>query len=196
MTCSLYSAIEERKKCKGEAGLWMNGPSNGDLLYSRKQIAGEIRRLAREITIAYAGEELILVVVLKGAFFFAADLARQIQLPLILEFVKLSSYRDMNSTGDVTMTKDVETSLTGRNVLIVEDIVDTGLSLAFLRERLLARGPKSLKICALIDKKERRKIEVKTDFTGLECPGGFLVGYGLDLNEKLRELPAIYELNE
>lgn len=174
----------------------MNGPPNGDLLYSEKQIAGEVRRLAREITLAYAGEELVLVVVLKGAFFFAADLARQIQLPLVLEYVQLSSYRGMNSTGDVAMTKDVETSLTGKNVLVVEDIVDTGLSLAFLQERLLAKSPKSLKICALIDKKERRRVDVISDFTGFNCSGGFLVGYGLDLNEKLRELPAIYGLSE
>ncbi|WP_279342422.1 hypoxanthine phosphoribosyltransferase [Geotalea sp. SG265] len=174
----------------------MNVGPRRTLLYSEEQITAEVRRLAWEITLAYRGEELVLVVVLKGAFFFAADLARRIQLPLVLEFVKLSSYSGTSSTGAVAMIKDVEMPLHDRHVLIVEDIVDTGLSLAFLREKLSAHKPKSLKICTLINKRERRQVEVTADFTGFESPGGFLVGYGLDLDEKLRELPAIYELHE
>lgn len=174
----------------------MNGSPLRTLLYSEERIADEVGRLAREITLAYAGKELVLVVVLKGAVFFATDLARRIQVPLVLEFVKLSSYNGTTSTGSVTMNKDVEISLAGRNVLIVEDIIDTGLSLAFLREKLLARGPKSLRVCTLIDKRERRQVEIIPDFSGFQSQGGFLIGYGLDLDEKLRELPAIYELHE
>ncbi len=164
------------------------------LLYSENRIAEEVERLAREIDLAYAGEELVLVVVLKGAVFFAADLARKIRVPLLLEFVKLTSYSGMNSTGTVILAKDVDGAITGKNVLIVEDIIDTGLSLSFLRESLEKKRPKSLRICTLIDKKERRQIEINADFIGIECPKGFLVGYGLDLDEKLRELPAIYEM--
>lgn len=170
----------------------MEGTALRELLYSEEQIAEEVGRLAREISQAYTGEGLILVVVLKGAFLFAADLARLIDLPLIVEFVRLSSYSGMNTTGRVIMSQDLEIPIAGKNVLIVEDIVDTGISLAFLRDRLLERQPKTLKICTLIDKKERRQREVAPDFVGFSCPGGFLVGYGLDLDEELRDLPAIY----
>lgn len=164
------------------------------LLYSEKQIADAVQRLAEEITQAYSGEGLVLVVVLKGAFIFAADLARQIRLPLSIEFVSISSYAGTSSSGTVTLTKDLDTSITGKHVLVIEDIVDTGLSLTFLRNQLLGRGPKSLKICTLIDKKERRKVQVTPDFSGIECSGGFLIGYGLDLDGNYRELPAVYEL--
>lgn len=164
------------------------------LLYSEEQIAKAVRRLALEITNAYAGEDLILVVVLKGAFLFAADLARHIDLPLVVEFVKLSSYNGMNTTGAVTMNLDLAVPIAGKNILVIEDIVDTGISLAFLRDMLLERKPKTLKICTLIDKNERRQRNVVPDFVGFECTGGFLVGYGLDLDEKLRELPEIYTI--
>lgn len=163
------------------------------LLYSEKRIADEVERLAKEISASYAGEELLMVVVLKGAFFFAADLARQIQLPLTLDFIKLASYSGMESTGSVAITKDLETSIAGKHVLVVEDIIDTGLTLSFLLERFREREPKSLKVCTLIDKQERRRVEVMADYVGIACQGGFLVGYGLDLDEKMRELPEIYE---
>lgn len=163
------------------------------LLYSEKRIADEVQRLAKEISSSYAGEELLMVVVLKGAFFFAADLARQVQLPLTLDFIKLSSYSGMESTGRVTITKDLETSIAGKHVLVVEDIIDTGLTLAFLLEKLWEREPKSLKVCTLIDKQEHRRVEARADYVGIACKGGFLVGYGLDLDEKMRELSQIYE---
>lgn len=164
------------------------------LLYSGKRIAAEVRRLAQEISSDYTGQELLLVVVLKGAFFFAADLARCINLPLTIDFVKLSSYRGTETTGKVMITKDLETATAGKHVLVVEDIVDTGLSLAFLLENLRNKGPKSLKVCTLIDKRERRRVEVAADYVGIVCERGFLVGYGLDLDESRRELPAIYEV--
>jgi hypoxanthine phosphoribosyltransferase len=172
----------------------MEEAAQRELLYSEERIAEEVGRLAQEVSQAYAGEDLILVVVLKGAFLFAADLARRIDLPLVVEVVRLSSYSGMNSTGTVTMTQDLQIPIAGKNVLIVEDIVDTGISLALLRDRLLERQPKTLKICTLIDKKERRQRTVAPDFVGFDCPGGFLVGYGLDLDEKLRQLPAIYTM--
>jgi hypoxanthine phosphoribosyltransferase len=164
------------------------------LLYSEERIAAEVARLAAEISSDYAGEELVLVVVLKGAFVFAADLARRIRLPLSVDFVRISSYCGTETTGEVVLIKDIDTPLAGRNVLVVEDILDTGLSLAFLLTHLARKEPKSLKVCTLIDKRGRRRSAVSPDYTGIVCDDRFLVGYGLDLNEYCRELPAIYEI--
>jgi hypoxanthine phosphoribosyltransferase len=165
------------------------------MIYSAERIAEEVRRLAAEISADYAGEDLLLVIVLQGAFIFAADLVRQLRLPLTLDFVKLASYSGTETTGRVVVTKDTEGAIAGKNVLIVEDIVDTGLTLAFLLELLRSREPKSLRVCALIDKPARRRVAVTPDYVGMVCKGGFLVGYGLDVDGKMRELPAIYEVN-
>jgi len=164
------------------------------LLYSPGRIAAEIERLAGQITADYAGEELVMVVVLNGAFIFAADLVRLVRVPLLVDFVKLSSYSGTDTTGRVVITKDVAGTLAGKSVLVVEDIVDTGLTLAFLLENLQQRGVKSLRVCTLINKTERRLIGITPDYVGIECDGGFLVGYGLDLDERYRELAAIYEI--
>lgn len=164
------------------------------LLYSPERIAAEIARLAEQITADYAGEELVMVVILKGAFIFAADLARLVRLPLLVDFVELSSYSGTDTTGRVVITKDTAAVLAGKSVLVVEDIVDTGLTLAFLLENLQQRGVKSLRVCTLINKMERRRIEITPDYVGIECDDGFLVGYGLDLAGRYRELPAIYEI--
>ena len=164
------------------------------LICPENRISAEVQRLADTISADYAGQELLLIVVLKGAFIFAADLARRIRLPLTLDFVKLSSYDDTETTGEVSLVCDIGTSVTGKHVLVIEDVVDTGLSLAFLLQRLGRRGPKSLRVCAMIDKRGRRRVEVTADYTGIVCDDGFLVGYGLDLNERCRELPAIYEV--
>jgi len=164
------------------------------LLYSEEQILAEVLRLAEEISVDYAGQDIVLLVVLKGAFFFAADLARRIKLPMILDFVRLSSYSGTETTGEVELIADCNTAITGKNVILVEDIVDTGLSLSYLIRRLGEREPKSLKICALIDKKGHRRVEVSVDYRGFVSNNAFLVGYGLDLDEQCRELPAIYEI--
>ena len=164
------------------------------LICPENRISAEVQRLADKITADYAGQELLLIVVLKGAFIFAADLARRIRLPLTLDFVKLSSYNDMETTGEVSLVYDTETSVTGKHVLVIEDVVDTGLSLAFLLQRLRRREPKSLRVCAMIDKQGRRRVDVTADYTGIVCDDRFLVGYGLDLNERCREFPAIYEI--
>ena len=173
---------------------------NGELqlgpVFSREEIAAAVRRMADEISRDYADQELLLVVVLKGAFIFAADLSRSLRLPIEIDFVKLASYSGVESTGRVEIKKDVETVIAGKNVLVVEDIVDTGITLDFLLRHLAGRRPKSLRVCTLIDKRERRRIAVKVDYAGIICSRGFLVGYGLDLDERCRELEAIYEVGD
>ncbi len=164
------------------------------LIYSAERISATISRLAATISADYGADPLLLIVVLKGALFFAADLARQIRCPLVMDFVKLASYSGMESTGKVTITKGWEMTVADRNVLVVEDIIDTGLSLAFLLERLQAASPRSIKVCTLIDKKGHRKVEIVPDYAGIVCEDGFLVGYGLDLDDQFRQLPAIYEV--
>lgn len=164
------------------------------LAFPEKRIASEVIRLADEISVDYAGEELHLIVVLKGAFMFAADLARHIRLPLAVDFVRLASYSGTESTGTVTITQDIESAITGKHVLVVEDIVDTGLTLSFLLENLRCKGPKSLKVCTLLDKRAQRRLYLTVHYAGITCNDGFLVGYGLDLDEQCRELPDIYEV--
>jgi len=164
------------------------------LVYPKEAITAAVQRLADAISHDYAGQELLLVVVLKGAFFFAADLARRLHLPLEIDFVKLASYSGRKTTGRVKITKDIETVIAGRNVLVVEDIIDTGITLDVLLRHLAGRGPKSLKVCTLVDKRQRRRIDVTADYTGLFCNRGFLIGYGLDMDESCRELEAIYEV--
>ena len=164
------------------------------LVYSREEISACVKRVADEISRDYEGQELLLVVVLKGAFIFAADLARMLRLPVEIAFTRLASYSGTASSGRVTITMDVESVVAGRNVLVVEDIIDTGITLDYLLRNLAERGPKSLKVCTLIDKRERRRIAVAADYAGILCNGRFLVGYGLDLDENGRELEAIYEV--
>ncbi len=162
--------------------------SNGD-------INAAMNRLGREISACYPdGETLVVVCVLKGAFMFFADIVRRIQAPLRLDFVRLASYGDATSSGDLVFSKDVETSLTGRHVLIVEDIVDTGRSMDFLKRTFEERKPASVRIAALVDKHERREVDLAVDFPAFTLEEGFLVGYGMDYAEKYRELDAIYEL--
>jgi hypoxanthine phosphoribosyltransferase len=179
-----------------ECSYWLEQGFNLRELFSRKRIEAEVSRLAGEISAAYAGEKLLVVVVLKGAFFFAADLVRALRVPVEMDFVKLSSYAGTQTTGSVLIKKDLQTSLAGRHVLVVEDIVDTGLTLTFLLDLLRERGAKSLRVCTLIDKNQRRQADITPDYVGISCAGGFLVGYGLDLDERMRELSTIYEIIE
>jgi hypoxanthine phosphoribosyltransferase len=166
-------------------------------LISREDIARRVAELAQEISRDYAGRDLVLVGVLKGAFIFLADLVRALTLPVELDFVRLRSYGGGTSpTGEVNITKDVELSLQDRDVLIVEDIMDIGFTLSFLRQHLATHRPRSLKTCVLIDKKERREVEVPLDYVGFVVEKGFLVGYGLDCGEKGRTLSEIYVLDK
>ncbi len=164
------------------------------LVYSKEEIAAAVQKLADEITRDFADQKLSLVVVLTGAFVFAADLARRLKSQVEIDFIKLASYNGLETSGCVKISKDVKTQLYGKNVLVLEDIVDTGITLEFLLRHLADRGPTSIKVCALIDKRERRRIDVMVDYAGLVCNKGFLVGYGLDLDERYRELDAIYEI--
>lgn len=164
------------------------------LVFSADEIAAAVSRLAEKINRDYQGRELLLVVVLNGAFIFAADLVRGLSVPVDVEFVKLASYEGTASTGRVAMVKDLDVRAEGRHLLVVEDILDTGLSLRFLLDVLAARNPASLRVCTLVDKRGGRKLPLEADYVGLVREDGFLIGYGLDLDGRFRELPAIYEL--
>jgi len=164
-------------------------------LISRDRISEVVARLGWAISRDYAGRNLVLVGVLKGAFVFLADLARTLSVPVKIDFVRIGSYGvRQESSGAITVTKEVEIPLRGLDVLIVEDIVDTGLSLAFLVDYLAAQQPSSLKICVLVDKKSRREVEVAVDYVGFEIEDGFIVGYGLDCAEEYRALPGLFVL--
>jgi hypoxanthine phosphoribosyltransferase len=166
-------------------------------LISRAEIARRVAELGERLGRDYAGPGLVMVGVLKGVFIFMADLVRALPFPVEVDFVRLCSYGAGTTTsGEVHITKDVEMSLQGRDVLIVEDIVDTGLTLDFLRRHLLSHQPRSLKICCLIDKQERREVDVPLDYVGFVVEKGFLVGYGLDCGEQSRTLPEIFVLEK
>ena len=165
------------------------------LILSPETIARRVRELGNAINRDYAGEPLVVVGILKGAFVFMADLVRAIELPLEIDFIRVASYgNEACSSGKFVLTKDVELSLAGKDVLLVEDIVDTGRTMACLKERFEAHTPRSVRLCALIDKKERREVPVNVDYAGFTVEEGFLVGYGLDYAEQHRHYPGIYHL--
>jgi hypoxanthine phosphoribosyltransferase len=172
------------------------------ILLSRQQIAEQVAAMAKQITADAKGEPVIFVGVLKGAAIFLSDLVRQVNIDATFEFIAVSSYgnrpapadelrRAWDSTGEVRLTKDVDQSLRGKNVILVEDILDTGLTLTFLKRLLLGHQPKSLRVAVLLDKPSRRKMQVEVDYTGFSIPDEFVVGYGLDFAEKYRNLPDI-----
>lgn len=163
------------------------------LLFSSTQIAAQVQRLGNEISRDYGEGEILMVGVLKGSFLFFADLVRAVTSPTVIDFVRLASYgSETQSSGIVEMRKDLELSVRGRNLLIVEDIVDSGLTLETLYHRLLQRGPRSVKVCTLIDKRHRRETTIEPDYVGITMDDGFIVGYGLDYDERYRNLPDIY----
>ena len=163
-----------------------------DIVYSEAQVQERIRALAAEINRQYEGEDLVVICVLKGAFMFFSDLVKHITVRPRLDFVRIASYGNKTSSEErVYFTKDVELPLKDQHVLVVEDVVDTGRSMEFLYGQLCARGAKSIKLCALVDKSERRAVDIKVDFAGFKLAEGFIVGYGLDYAERYRELPEI-----
>ena len=167
------------------------------ILISRDEIAKAINRLACEIQRDYQGKQPLLIGILKGSFVFMADLIRQLDLPLELDFVRLSSYGSAReSSGKVRVVQGVKTSIKGRDVLVVEDIVDTGITISFLLDYLKKKKPASLKLCTLTDKPSRRRVTVPIDYLGFSVPNKFIVGYGLDCDEKFRNLPHIYTLED
>lgn len=151
-----------------------------------------IRELGERISEDYAGQQIRLICVLKGGSFFMCELAKRISVPVSIDFMSVSSYGgDTKSSGVVRIVKDLDESITGKDVLVVEDIIDSGRTLSYLMAMLRDRGPKSLKLCTLLDKPDRRVIDVKVDYTGFEIPDEFVVGYGLDYDQLYRNLPFI-----
>ncbi|HNZ64104.1 MAG TPA: hypoxanthine phosphoribosyltransferase [Bacillota bacterium] len=165
-------------------------------LVSRDTIRAFVKRLGEEIHRDYEGKELYLICVLKGSFMFMADLIREINLPCQIDFMSVSSYAGEKSTGVVKINKDLDHSIAGKHVLIVEDIVDTGLTLNHLKSLLSTRNPASIGIVTAFDKPSRRKVDIKVDYIGMEVPNEFIVGYGLDLEGYGRNLPDVVVLSD
>ena len=162
------------------------------VLISEEEIEKRILEMAKEISEFYKGEEVHLVSVLKGGVFFTCELAKRLTVPVSIDFMSVSSYgNDTKSSGVVKVIKDVDEAIEGKNVLVVEDIIDSGRTLSYLMENLKSRKPKSLHLCTLLDKPERRVIEVQVDYTGFAIPDEFVVGYGLDYMQHYRNLPYI-----
>jgi hypoxanthine phosphoribosyltransferase len=169
----------------------------GEILIEEDRLQARIRELGREISADYAGRELLLVGVLKGAVFFMADLMRALAVPCEIDFMAISSYgAATDSSGVVRILKDLDINIEGRHVLVVEDIIDSGLTLSYLLRNLESREPASLEICALLTKPDRREIDVSVKYVGFEIPNKFVIGYGLDFAERYRNLPYVGVLHE
>ena len=169
--------------------------SNVDVFINEATIAAKVKELGEAITRDYQGKELTIIAVMKGSLFFAVDLARAIDLPLKFEVLGVSSYVGTETTGEVRITSDVTKPMAGRHLLVVEDIIDTGLTMKFLLENLSARHPASLKICTLLEKPARARAVVPIDYKGFVIEDKFVVGYGLDYDERYRNLPFIGLMN-
>jgi len=169
-------------------------PLNYKSLHSETEIAARVRELGSTITKDLKGEEVVVVAVLKGAFMFAADLVREIKVPVIVDFIGCASYNGTKTTGTVKITQDLSTDITDKNVLLVEDIVDTGRTLDYLVRILLERRPKSLRLCTLLNKPEAREVPVQVDYHGFSISNEFVIGYGLDLDQRYRELAYIAQV--
>ena len=167
---------------------------NYNVVISEEQLQQRVESLAKEISNDYKDKEPIIICMLKGAVYFFADLCKKITTPIMIDFARLSSYRNGTVSGEMEMQSDITTDITDRDVIIVEDIIDSGKTLKFFVEYLKKRNPKSIKICAFLDKKERREVDIKVDYVGFDIPCGFVVGYGLDYAEKYRELPYLAEV--
>ena len=164
----------------------------GEILIEEEQLQERIRELGREISADYAGRDLLLIGVLKGAVFFMADLMRTLTIPCEIDFMAISSYgAQTDSSGVVRILKDLDINIEGRHVLVVEDIIDSGLTLSYLMRNLEAREPASLEVCSLLTKPDRREIDVPVRYIGFEIPNRFVIGYGLDFAERYRNLPYV-----
>ena len=161
-------------------------------IIAKKDLKQKVAELGRKISKDYAQRKPVLVGILKGSFIFLADLVRELDIPHEIDFISVASYgSETEATGVVKLLKDLSINIKGRHVIIVEDIVDTGLTLNYIRKNLLTRSPKSLEILTLLDKKKRRKVNVPIKYVGFSIPGDFVIGYGLDYNEQYRNLPFI-----
>jgi hypoxanthine phosphoribosyltransferase len=169
-------------------------PDLAEVVFTAGQIQRRVAALARRISRDYAGRELRLVTVLKGGIFFVADLARRLEVPTTLDFLAIAGYGTESPIGAVRLTKDLDESITHRDVLIVEDVIDTGLTLGYIHADLQRRGPSSLRVCILFDRPHRRLVDLPIDYTGFELPDRFVVGYGLDWRQRYRHLPFVAAL--
>ena len=162
------------------------------VLLSEEEVDAKIKAIGEQISRDYAGKSVHLVCVLKGGSFFMCELAKRITVPVSLDFMSVSSYgSETKSSGVVRIVKDLDEPLKGKDVIVIEDIVDSGRTLSYLLDMLKARGPKSMALCTLLDKPDRRVIDVKVDYTGFQIPDEFVVGYGLDYDQRYRNLPYI-----
>jgi hypoxanthine phosphoribosyltransferase len=161
---------------------------------SVKAISKRVTELGRQITDDYRGKDPILVGILKGAFVFLSDLMRNIDLSVQIDFIRISTYKSGMKPGEIDLIMDISMPIRDRHVILVEDIVDTGVTLKFISDKILERTPASYRICALIDLKQRREVNVKLDYVGFELENGFIVGYGLDMAEEGRNLPNLYNV--
>lgn len=166
------------------------------ILISEEEIQARIKEIAEDLANKFTDEIPILIGVLNGSFIFMSDLMRKMTIDCEMDFIKLSSYAGKETVGTVTLLKDISANITGRHVIIVEDIIDSGLTIKFLRDRLYGALPKSVTIVTLLLKPEIANLDFKVDYVGFEIPPDFVVGYGLDYNQKLRHLPEIYRLEE
>ncbi|MEW6245944.1 MAG: hypoxanthine phosphoribosyltransferase [Nitrospirota bacterium] len=168
----------------------------GRPIVTQEEMRTRIRELGRQITADYAGKDLILVGVLKGAYAFYADLARAIRIPMRVDFIVVTSYDSKaRTTGKVKMVSDLTEDIKGRDVLLVEDIVDSGLTVQYLVKTLAKRKPRSIRVCTLLSKPERRKVDAQVDYVGFKIPNKYVVGYGLDYQQKYRNLPYLAVLD-
>ncbi len=167
-----------------------------EILITQEQIKSAVQKLGERVTEDYQGKNPLLICILKGSSIFFTDLIREINLPLEIDFMAISSYGANTTSGEVRLVKDLDRSIEGRNVIIVEDIVDSGKTLAYLKRILCNRGAESIRIVSLLDKPSRRTVPLKVDYSAFEIPDAFVVGYGLDFNEKYRNLPVIGVLDE
>ncbi len=163
----------------------------GKPFLTTRQIQTKVKELAQQISKDYAGKKILAVGILKGSFMFFSDIVRSIEVPLTLDFIIASSYVKSETSGEVKIHYDIREDISDKHVLLIDDIVDTGITLNQIRERVLARGPLSLKICTFLDKKERREVDIPLEYVGYVIPNHYVVGYGLDYDNKYRNLPYI-----
>lgn len=163
----------------------------GKPFLTTEQIQSKVKELADRISNDYEGKDILAVGILKGAFMFFAELVKAIKIPLCIDFIIASSYVKTDTTGEVKIHYDMKEDVSDKDVLLIDDIIDTGITINKIRERILARCPRSLKVCVFLDKKERRIVDIPLDYVGFEIPDEFVVGYGLDYDNKFRNLPYI-----
>lgn len=167
---------------------------NYKILLTEEQIGKRVKELGAQITADYAGKEPVIICMLKGAVYFFADLIKSIKIPIMIDFARLSSYKNGTVGGEMELVSNITAEIKDKDVIIVEDIVDSGKTLSYFIGLLKKKQPKSVKICAFLDKKERREVDISADYIGFDVPCGFVIGYGLDYAEKFRELPFLAEV--